>query len=523
MLDYQNSNPQGTQPNGRTITRTGGWKGRFMQQYGGSMFSAPSRDMLITPNWVTSRPIVFFFVALVICFAAFGYVPEFGLWLTASISVILFFYGASSISKSWSHAKEKTFLKNIFVAGLVVRLIWVLYCGFVFNPIHYGDSIGDKADVDWYMPFGQAIAEWVQNGMSVPFGHLMDRWSSKIDDVGYPIWLGIVYWLFGAECPVLIFYILKSIMGAYCAVCVYHVAKRHFGIGTARMAAIFICLNPNMIYWCGNMMKEAEMVFLCCICLNEIDKVLSSGRKMTFKSLLPGVSAAISIFFFRASLAIVIFLAMGAHIIMVSNRVMSLGKKILASLLVVTVLLIGMGERIREQSSMIIDTVQNTESNHRNNLEFRASREGGNSYAKYAGVAVFAPLIFTIPFPTFNAALEEQLVQIQLAGGSYIKNLFSYFVIIVLLLLIVSGEWRKHVFIIAYTGGYLSALVFSNFAQSGRFHMPVIPLLMLFAAYGIQLGKTTPKIKRWFSIVLVVEVAVCIAWNWFKLKGRGMI
>ena len=31
------------------------------------------------------------------------------------------------------------------------------------------------------------------------------------------------------------------------------------------------------------------------------------------------------------------------------------------------------------------------------------------------------------------------------------------------------------------------------------------------------------KLKKWFPIVLVLEVMVCLAWNWFKLKGRGMI
>jgi hypothetical protein len=40
----------------------------------------------------------------------------------------------------------------------------------------------------------------------------------------------------------------------------------------------------------------------------------------------------------------------------------------------------------------------------KDNMEWRGEREGGNEFAKYAGVTVFAPLIFTIPFPTFNQA-----------------------------------------------------------------------------------------------------------------------
>ena len=156
-------------------------------------------------------------------------------------------------------------------------------------------------------------------------------------------------------------------------------------------------------------------------------------------------------------------------------------------------------------------------------MEWRSNREGGNSFAKYAGAAVFAPLILTIPFPTLNVANEAQLTQMQLAGGSYIKNLFSFFVITVLFLMLISGDWRRHVFILAYTCGYLVVLVFSGFAQSGRFHMPIWPMLMLFAAYGVQIAKGNVYIRNGFHQVVLLEVLVCLVWNWFKLKGRGMI
>jgi len=263
------------------------------------------------------------------------------------------------------------------------------------------------------------------------------------------------------------------------------------------------------------------MVFLVCLAVDNCDRVLSSGQRFTIKNLLPGMLAAIALMFFRSALGIVIILAFFAHIVMASQRVMSMGKKVFAGVLVTAVLAVSMGDRIRMQSEQLIHSAQSSE--QKDNMEWRAEQEGGNSFAKYAGAAVFAPLIFTIPFPTFNAAEMDQYLQTQLAGGSYIKNIFSFFVIIVMLMLLISGEWRRHVFILAYTLGYLMVLVMSNFAQSGRFHMPVWPMLMLFAAYGIQIAKTNARVRKWFPIVLVVEVVACLAWNWFKLKGRGMI
>ncbi len=474
------------------------------------------------PNWIVGKSMVFFFVSMIACWAAFGHVPGLDLWLVASISVLLFFYGGANMSKKWAGVKEKRFLRNVFLAGFLIRVIWVLYCYFFFNPEHYNNVFGDSADVEWFMPFGKAIALWISDGFNVSFEQLRKTWGSAIDDVGYPIWLGIGYAIWGEWSDVFMPFVVKCIIGAYCTISIYRIAKRHFGEGTARLAAIFICVNPNMIYWCATMMKEAEMVFFVCLSVDNFDRVLNSGQRYTFKALVPGLLAGLALMFFRTALGLVVFLAVFAHVVMATNRVMSTGKKIIAGLLVAAVLAVSMGDRIRTQSRELLEAGQSSE-RHEQNLNFRANRKGGNSFAKYAGTAVFAPLIFTIPFPTFNTALEGQLVQAQTSGGSYIKNILSVFVIIVMVLMLISGEWRRHVFILAYTLGYLLVLVMSSYAQSGRFHMPIWPMLMLFAAYGVQIVKTNKKTKKWFPIVLVIEVFICLAWNWFKLKGRGMI
>ena len=499
-----------------------GWRGRWMRRFGMDVVVAPLRKGELTiPNWLTGKSIVFFFVTMLLCWLAFGYVPSFELWLVACISVVLFFYGGVSMSRQWEHTKERRFIRNILIVGFVVRLIWLLYVWYFFNVEHYGNASGDQADVAWYIPFGKDLAQWLSGESKYSLSQVIDINHAAIDDVGYPMWLAVGYVIWGEWSDAFIPMLIKCVISAYCAICIYQVAKRHFGEGTARLAAIFVCLNPNMIYWCGCMFKEIEMVFLVCLAVDNCDRVLSSGQRFTIKNLLPGMLAAIALMFFRSALGIVIILAFFAHIVMASQRVMSMGKKVFAGVLVTAVLAVSMGDRIRMQSEQLIHSAQSSE--QKDNMEWRAEQEGGNSFAKYAGAAVFAPLIFTIPFPTFNAAEMDQYLQTQLAGGSYIKNIFSFFVIIVMLMLLISGEWRRHVFILAYTLGYLMVLVMSNFAQSGRFHMPVWPMLMLFAAYGIQIAKTNARVRKWFPIVLVVEVVACLAWNWFKLKGRGMI
>lgn len=480
------------------------------------------------PKWVTGKAVIAFFIAFALCSIVFGYPMELRYATISILSVLLFFFASQELTRKYAWKSEKLFLKNVFWIGLVVHLLWVAYCYFYFNIDYYGKAWGDGADVEWYVPFGQAVAQWVKDGFPITFDELRLQNGANIDDTGYPIWLGIIYLLtgtWGDFGETLVPMIIKCIVSTYSAILIYHVAQRHFGEVVARITCVFIAFNPNMIYWCGTMFKECELVFLCCLFVNEMDKALGRNAKMTFKTLLPASLVGMTFFLFRAALGLIAFTAVLAQVVFASNRIMSVGKKIIAGILVAIVLAIGYGDTLLTQVHDTIETVRSDDQSV--NMEWRSRRKDAsgrsNQFIKYASATAFAPLIFTIPFPTFNAANSSQILQMMLSGGSFIKNVLSFFAIFVMFSLLFSKEWRRHVFIIAYTCGYLCALIFSEFAHSGRFHMPVMPMLMLFAAYGISLVHQRPKWKSFYTIVLVIEIIACLGWNWFKLKGRGMI
>jgi hypothetical protein len=189
------------------------WRERMMRRFGmDTAMQMPTKGALTIPNWIVGKSVVFFFISMIACWMAFGHVPGVDLWLVASISVVLFFYGGVAMSRSWASTKEKRFLRNVFIAGFLVRLLWVLYCYFFFNPVHYGNTFGDTADVSWYMPFGEAIAQWIRNGFDGSFEELRLTWHSAIDDIGYPIWLGIVYWLTGSISDVFIPFFVTELL-----------------------------------------------------------------------------------------------------------------------------------------------------------------------------------------------------------------------------------------------------------------------------------------------------------------------
>ena len=473
------------------------------------------------PNWLIEKSMGFFFISLFACWLAWGYVPKYDLIFTAIISIVLFFFVGRHMSNQFSLLGEKKFLRSIFTVGFVVRMLWILYMFFVFNPRYYGSRHGDGADTDWFMSFGHYLATWLSGESQYSLSQIIEINMSAIDDVAYPMILGVEYLLTGGISDVFIPYVVKSILGAYCAICVYRITKRHFREGAARIAAIFVCLNPNIIYWCGTMMKEAEMVFFCCLAVDKFDEALSSNSQLTIKSLIPGILSGFVLLFMRTTLGLALFGAVMAHVLLADRRIISRGKKIVMGVLTVLILSLVVGDHLMVQSKGYLEMAQSDY--QQRNMEFRSTRVGGNSFAKYASATVFAPLIFTLPFPTFNQAYEAQLLQVQLSGGYFIKNILSFFVIIVLVQFLITGEWRKHVLLIGYTCAYLVVLVFSGFAQSGRFHMPIWPMLMIFAAHGVQLAKRDKRMRKWFMYTLYIEVFICLAWNWFKLAGRGMI
>lgn len=497
-----------------------GWRERMMNRFRMGMYGQLRGREYTLPSQLVSLTLATFIIAFAACTFTFGYAMPTSYAIYSIASVIIFLYGVKGMASSWKNISDRQFAKNLFIWALVIRLIWIIFHYFYYNENFYNQLDGFGDDNGWYMYFAQGIASWLKGDIKCSFPELMDRYNALPDDTGYPVWLGVLLVLTDSSSDVFVPLLFKVFFSAYSCICVYQIAKRHFGEGTARLAGLFMCLNPLVIFWCSCLLKETEMMFLCCLYLNESDKALSS-KKVTFKGLLPGILAAIALLFFRTPLGIVAFLAMFIHIVLSSKRVMSYGKKVLVGIMVGVILLVGLGDRLRTQSKMLVEEVKS--GRQQENMEWRSERQGGNLFAKYAGAAVFAPLIFTLPFPTFNEANETQIFQMEMSGACFIKNIFSYFVIIALFLLLISGEWRSHVFILSYTVGYHIVLVMSQFAQSGRFHMPVYPMFLILAAYGIQISKNNPRIKKGFSIVMIVEVIACLAWNWFKLKGRGMV
>ena len=492
-------------------------------------FQFNSKNILLQlpyiPKNVTNTAMLTYVAALLACTVVYNtYMLELRWILFGLVEVFGFFYFSNYCSKVWANIKVNTFIKNIFWWGFVIRVVWVLISYWFHYKWTGTPFFIAAADELVYDASAHEIAQGMRDGNwnFLGLAQFSMGANSGISDLGYPIYLGIIYFIFFDS--ILIARIIKAIFGAWTAVLVYKLASRNFGEYTGRMAAIMCMLMPTLIYYCSFQLKEVEMVFLTVLFAERADALLRMN-KIPWRSLILLMLIPAYMFMIRTALAATLVLAFMCALLFTTGLVVNMGRRIGLTVVAITAVVVMMFSTtsIGEEVSLMWETGGSTQEVH---AEWRSKRKDKaglqQSFAKYAGAAVFAPMIFTIPFPTM-AETPGQENQKLIHGGNFVKNILSFFTIIAIVLLLITGEWRKHVLSLAILFGYLVVLVFSNFAHSERFHQPIIPFSLMMMAYGISKMNEMRWIRNWYPWWCTLMFFVVIAWNWFKLAGRGMI
>lgn len=476
--------------------------------------------LLIFPRKVTNSAVITYFAAMMGCIGLYStHIMDIQWWVFGLVEVLGFFYLANRQSKVWINEGPISFAKKLFWTAFALRAAWVLLSYWLYyewTGTHFSIGAADENDYHLLAQYGASClreGHWNLYNELTRYGG-----GDAFSDMGYPIYLSIIYWIF--DDSILIARIIKVALSAWTAVLIYKVAARNFGEFTGRVAGIMCMLMPNLIYYCSFQLKEIEMVFLAMLFIERADYLLRQG-KLKFLPIAALMLIPLFLFMIRTALAATLVAAFLCALLLTSGRVVGIGKRIVigicAGAFFITMLFstTSIGQDVREMWASGGSTQEG-------NMEWRTKRDNGNIYAKYAGAAVFAPMIFTIPFPTMTDTPGQENQKI-IHGGNFVKNIMSFFTIMALVVLLFSGSWRRHVLLLAVLCGYLVVLTFSNFAHSERFHLPILPLTMMFAAYGITLVRDNPWIKKYFPWWCCLMFIAAMAWNWFKLSGRGMI
>lgn len=460
------------------------------------------------PKQLSKKAISIYIVSLVIVSAVFmNHMLKPAFMIIGIVWVLLFFLLSTQFSKKWLGFEEKKYVRKLFLTALVLRLIWVVFSYFFYTiktgiPFEFGssDALAYHDAAVWYREIG---------------------WSATIDflfaqsysDAGYPIYLTALYSIIGPN--IFVTRVVKAFLSAWTCVLIYKLAKRNLGEEAGRMAGIFCALSPNLVIYCGMHLKETEMIFLAIASLERADSLLRQ-RKINIWNIVLTVLLIVSLFFFRTVLGASVVFAFFTALVFSSTSVMTKWNRTILVLWAVIAIAVMAGGTIANE----VEGYWNSRGTNQS-LKRQQQVNKGVKWAKYATGTVMAPMMFVMPFPTM-VDVDEQYNQQLVNSGNYVRNFMGIFVIMAVFnALFIKRNWRDFSLIGSFVVAYLGIICSSGFANSERFLLPGLPILLMMAAYGITIvdARTYKYVRMWYILLPIMVVG----WAIFKLGSRGIL
>lgn len=463
------------------------------------------------PKQVSSRAVIVYLVALLsVSLFYSSFTMKFGYIVLGIASVVGFFLLTFHWSRDWRSVIDKKFLEFLFIIAFLLRIVWV-----IASYYYYIQVTGQPFEIDTADALGyHEEAQWlVKEGWPFTFHYLFGNAYRGISDSGYPLYLTLIYSLFGSS--VIIPRIIKALLSAYTCVLIYRLSSRVFGNETGRMAGIMAALMPNLIIYCGYHLKETEMLFLEVAFLERMDYLIRS-RKVSFWIILLPSLLALSLFFFRTVLGAAAVFSFATVLVFSNAPTMKKGWKrtTLIAYGVLGLAVAGGGTIMTEVEGLWEEREENATSKR------YEQTVRGNQWAKYATGTVMTPMVFVLPFSTM-VDVDHQYAQQTKHGGNYIRNFMGFFALIAIYEAVRRKKWRDFVLIGSFVVAYLGVVSLSGFSNSERFLLPGLPCLIMMWAYGVSAlrEKTYRLLTPWCLFVFAME----FGWAFFKLGSRGLI
>lgn len=444
---------------------------------------------------------------------AWLFVPRFlpFIWIfSGALAVFSFFFFGSIVSVRWAEINQKSFQNKLFITALVIRVVYVILIYFFYQaktgkPFEFnsGDAIGYHGTAVWLVDL-------------FFYGHLdyyfLDP-AIGISDSGWPLVIAIIYLL--SLRSILMVRLVNAIMSAWMVVLIYKISQRNFGEYPARITAIMAMLLPAFLYYSGLHVKETCMVFLLMAFMERADELLHS-RRFTLWNIIQVVLLGTSLFFFRTVLAAAAWFALFSAFLLSSEKLMSgYYRVVIITWFMIAAAFVFSGKIMDEVSGYAGMRKTNQEQKY----EHFSTRKGANQMARYGNAAIFIPMIIPAPFPTLVNIPENQNTMM-INGDLFTRNVYVFFIFVAFYVLFKKKRLRKNLLLSVFLFSYLLILANSGYALSPRFHVPALPFFLIFAGYGIT--QTTRNISTYYVLYLVGISVVVVAWNWFKLAGRGL-
>src|SRR5438045_5007 len=152
------------------------------------------------------------------------------------------------------YTDEKKFITNVFLAALLVRIIF----GLIVHVYELREFFG--GDADTYDFRGSRLADFWLGNAPADDPDVITASTMAGSGWGMHYLVGFLYAIFGKN--IFLAQSFCAVIGAATAPMVYFCAKKIFGnISVAKMSAVAIALFPSFIIWSAQLLKDGVMIF----------------------------------------------------------------------------------------------------------------------------------------------------------------------------------------------------------------------------------------------------------------------
>ena len=433
-------------------------------------------------------------------------------WMLWGIGEVLFFFVLTAVFyPRWKDDDTKKFKWKVFLVAFVIRGLYAfLMCYYYYWETGIGFEYG-AADSLGYHATAVHLSKAARAGYISYVFQYLHAYTMGWSDQGYPLWLTLLYTLFG---PIwLVPRLFKALMSAYLCVVAYKLGTRTFGERTGRLAAVMMVFTPILIQMCGTHLKEMEMIFLSILALERMDYLIRSKRYTVWNIVFPILLTGLT-FGFRTIIGMCLIFAFLVFVVPSSKDLVGKKGKVITVAATVVVFLVFLFTPLGREMK-IIYRLKFSNMNYQS--EQYASK--GLQHSELAKSWVMAPGAFVLPL---SPMVEESPTHNKMIHGStYVTNFLAFFAMLAIGIAFRQKKWRDFSLIGAYELSYLAIIMFSFAANSERYHEPAVPLIMIMAAYAMtHLRHKDLKIFYVYCGLLFVALVV---WNWLKLSARGLV
>lgn len=457
------------------------------------------------------------FLTMVINYFYFGE-NSVSAWFLIShlLTIILFLFFITRFNEKSKEYSIKKFEKKVFRIGLLLNTICILFFYVFFYILTNTEFDAAAVDAKWYHDNGVIISQQLSE-----FRFDKTEIAEKIDfdDLGYNIFLGIIYFIFGPN--VIIARIIQALFGSFSAIIIYRIGKSLYTENVGRTASVFFLFFPLFVYFNALHLKETIMLFLTLLSINSIINFQNSKNKI--KYILFFLLTIYITFSFRTVLTFIL-LATFLFSLLFENKI-SFDKKISFTifsglLLLVIVWQIGLIDEISNKMFKYVDS--NVESSVMTNKAEQIANNG-QTFAKYASGPVIFIQSISFPYPSMgktNIGDFNQAAQWYHISGLFIWAYLSYWAILGMYDSM-KENLRKNLPLLGFTIFYSIILVITLYITTVRFNILKIAPMLIFVAVGLNNNSLK---RQWFWYFYIVWISIVIlVWNYVKIAGRGLI